>query len=334
MTASFQELLQRFFVKWLIDYRNASPCTIAAYSDSFRLLIGWFANKEGVCPDKITFDDIKAVAIMRFANYLESERSNSAKTINCRIAAIKSFAEFISYEEPALAAWAHGIKGLPLKKTKKPLLDFLSAEEVSLIMASCNTATSVGRRDQLIIRLLFNSGARISEVITLRVASLEFQQGKCYATFNGKGRKARRIPLWRETAEALSTYIEEHSLSIQDWLFPGRNVDHLTRSGARSLIERHTGVAKSTYPEILNKVITPHVFRHSTAMALLESGVNLSTIAIWLGHESITTTHKYMVASMELKQKALSTVCGPSAKAEEKYQADTSIIEFLKLIAR
>lgn len=334
MDSKFHILLQHFFTIWLLSYRNVSQCTIASYRDAFRLYICWLAKEKDIPPDKINFSEITPQLLMEFAEYLEIVRHNSGKTVNCRINAFRSFAEFVLYEEPSLMAWAQSIKHMPCKKEKKPILDYLTSEEVGFMVRECSQHSPTGRRDGLLIRLLFNSGARISEIITLRFPDVEFNQERCCVILHGKGRKARKIPLWSETATALQDYIQDNDLSCNDWLFPGRNVAHLTRSGARSIIDKHAREATCSHPELEGKAITPHVFRHSAAMALLEAGVDLSTIAIWLGHESITTTHKYMVASLRLKEEALAQVNHAENAVSHRYHAEPSVLEFLKGIAR
>lgn len=334
MDVSFHTLLQRFFTTWLLNYRNVSQCTVASYSDAFRIYIGWLSVEKGTAPDNICFDDITPSLLMEFVEHLGAVRKNSDKTINCRINAFKSFAEFILYEEPSLIGWAQGIKHMPCKKTKRPLLDYLTVEEVEFIIQECDLGSPIGRRDALLIQLLFNSGARISELITLHLSDIEFSQGRCCVNLHGKGRKTRKIPLWNDTAKEIKSYIYDNDLKYDDWLFPGRNVEHLTRSGARTIINRHTQAAARNHSSLIGKMVTPHTFRHSTAMALLESGVDLSTIAIWLGHESITTTHKYMIASIELKEKALAKVLHTCSTVPQRYHAEPPVLEFLRRIAR
>lgn len=329
----FADLLQRFFSEWLVSLRNVSNCTVASYSDAFRLLVRWLDQERSIKPGSIGFGDIEATSIMAFALWLEERRRNSAKTVNCRINAMKSFAEFVSYEEPSLIKWAQSVRSLPLKRTKKPLLDYLTSVEVSWIVDECDMSSRAGIRDAVIIRTLFNTGARVSELAGLRVSSLDFGDGRQSIELFGKGRKMRRVPVWHETADALSAYIEDEGLAADGWLFPGRNVEHITRSGVRSAIDRHVAKARAKHPSLQNRAITAHTFRHSTAMAMLESGVNLSTIAIWLGHESIETTHKYMVASMALKEAALNKMSPPDSP-QNRYRADPTLIEFLKTIAK
>ena len=331
--ADFQKLLQSFFDEWLVGMRNVSQHTVSSYADAFRMLILWLHETRGTSPGDIGFADLGAEELPRFVSWLEEARGNSAKTVNCRLAAIKSFAEFVSFREPSLSAWARDVRALPQRKARVPALDYLTGDEVAHIVATCDLSSANGVRYDLILRMLYNTGARVSELAALRVRDVTASHGRWRVTLFGKGRKERTVPLWGETGEAFEAYVSTHALPSEGFLFPGRGTDHITRSGIRTIVERHCALAATGHPELAGRKVTPHTFRHSAAMSLLESGVNLSTIAIWLGHESIETTHKYMVASVELKEKALGKVTSPPGAAGGRYHADADLLEFLKALS-
>lgn len=331
--ADFQRLLQSFFNEWLVGTRNVSQHTVSSYADAFRMVILWLHEARGTSPGDIGFEDLGAEELPGFISWLEEARGNSAKTVNCRVAAIKSFAEFVSFREPSLSAWARDVRALPQRKAKVPALDYLTGDEVAHVVATCDLSTANGARDDLILRMLYNTGARVSELAALRVRDVTASHGKWRVTLFGKGRKERTVPLWGETGEAFEAYVSARALPNEGFLFPGRGADHITRSGIRTIVERHCALAAAEHPELAGRRVTPHTFRHSAAMSLLESGVNLSTIAIWLGHESIETTHKYMVASMGLKERALGKVTSPSGAAGGRYRADAGLLEFLKALS-
>lgn len=330
-----QALLESWFLRWLMGHRNLSSCTVSSYRDSFRLLLCWLRSHRGIRPDEVTFDDIGRETIVAFLDDLRDERGCSPKTINCRLGAIKSFADYVASECPERTCWVKEISSIKQRREAKPVLDYLTPNEVRMLVESCDETSLEGRRDAMTIMLLFNSGFRVTELIELKASSFDFPgSGSCRATVIGKGRKERTVPLWPETAGSIESYMREASISGDSYLLPGRNVDHLTRSGARTRLDAICSRAISSNPQLKRKRITPHVLRHSTAMAMLAAGIDLSTIAIWLGHESIQTTHMYMIADMEMKERALEQASCKNPFGEPRhsvlYEPDESILAFLE----
>lgn len=223
------------------------------------------------------------------------------------------------------------IKAIPFRKTEKKEVCYLSREEIDVLLQACDVVTVVGRRDYLMILLLYNSGMRISEMLSLRGRDAQvIGNSQGYLRIMGKGRKERTVPLWQNTIKSLTAFMEEHDIQDQDFLLSGRNVPHLTRSGARYRMDCIVKKATELHPQLANKTITPHVFRHSTAMSLLQAGIDISTIAIWLGHERIETTHQYMVADLKLKEKALEKLHHPESEhAGQRYRATGDLLHFL-----
>lgn len=327
----FQGILQSFFLKWMISQKKVSPSTIQAYKDTFRILLKYIHEEHGIKASSINMETISADTIIGFLNYLEKSRGNSLKTVNNRLAAIKSFMEYVSYESPEYLGTVRKVKAIPFRRVEKKEVCYLTKVEIDSLLNACDTKSSEGRRDHLMLLLLYNSGMRVSEMISIQGKDTHFSDNrKCYLRIMGKGRKERVVPLWQTTTKCLSDFIHENDIQANDYLLSGRNVKHLTRSGVRYRIERIVKKAVPSCPSLKNKTVTPHVFRHSTAMSLLQSGIDISTIALWLGHESIETTHKYMVADIKLKEHALSKLHEPeSNKTDNRYHATKNILQFL-----
>jgi len=332
--ATFQEMLESWFLSWLMGHRGLSPQTVASYRDAFKLLIGWLREERGVSPEDVGFGDVDRDTVVSFLDWLRDERGCTAKTVNCRLVAIKSFAGYVACECPERSAWAKSISSVKRRKESRPALDFLTPEEVGMVADACDASTFEGRRDSMMVMLMFNTGFRVTEVVELRASSFEFGEGSCRVTTVGKGRKERSVPLWAETSDAVARYMGEAGIEGDGYLFPGRNVGHLTRSGARSRLDGAFSRAAKANPALGRKRCTPHTLRHSTAMAMLAAGIDLSTIAIWLGHESVSTTHKYMVADMEMKERALSRAASRNpfgdAPMPKRYVPEPGLLAFLE----
>lgn len=327
----FQRLLQNFFLEWMMNQKKVSPSTIQSYKDTFRILLKYTRDEMGVKTDSINMQTLNADAIVGFLNYLVNDRKNKLKTVNNRLAAIKSFMEYVSYECPEHLEVIRKVKAIPFRKVEKKEVSYLTKEEMESLLNVCDNESPEGRRDYLMLLLLYNSGMRVSEMISIQGRDIFFSDnGKCHLRIMGKGRKERTVPLWEMTTQSLADYMHENEIQDNDYLLTGRNVKHLTRSGVRYRIDCLVRKTYDICPSLKNKAITPHVFRHSTAMSLLHSGVDISTIAIWLGHESIETTHKYMVADLKLKENALNKLHEPeSIETTFRYQANDDILQFL-----
>ena len=327
----FQRLLQNFFLEWMMNQKKVSPSIVQAYKDTFRILLIYMRDEMGIKADSININTINANTIVEFLNYLVNVRKNKLITVNNRLAAIKSFMEYVSYECPEHLEVIRKVKSIPFRKVEKKEVSYLTKEEMDSLLNTCDSESSQGRSDYLMVLLLYNSGMRVSEMISTQGRDIFFSaNGKCHLRIMGKGRKERTVPLWETTSKSLANYMHENEIHDNDYLLSGKNVKHLTRSGVRYRIDRLVSKAYDTCPSLKNKSVTPHVFRHSTAMSLLQSGVDISTIAIWLGHESIETTHKYMVADLKLKENALNKLHEPkSVERTVRYQAADEILNFL-----
>lgn len=333
MNKTFQNLLQKFFLKRMMTQKQASPETIKSYRDTFRIYIEYVSIVHKCPPHKIELEHMEAEYIIGFLEYLSNERGNQTKTINNRLAAIHSFLHFLSFEKPEYSASIQRSLMIPYQKAEKRQVDFLTKEEVDALLDACSMKEALGRRDRLMVLILYNTGVRVSELLSLRCRDIRFDVSGTagYIHVTGKGRKERRIPLWKVTASYIKKYIEEHDLKLEEKLFINHTGDDLTRSGVRYRINCLTEKAAETFVGLRDKRISPHTFRHSTALHLLQSGVDISTIAIWLGHESISTTHKYMEADIDMKQKTLEKLTEPSIKGY-RYKPSKDILAFLALL--
>lgn len=326
---SFQSLLQCFFLDRLIKQKNVSAFTVSSYRDTFRIFLKFMKEKKQCNPSKVTIEMVSAENVIDFLNYIESTRNNSVNTRNNRLAAIHSFMFYVSFQAPEYLGIVQRVMMIPFKKTETKMVDYLVKEEVDSILEVCDLTCWLGRRDRLMISILYNTGVRVSELVSIKIKDIILNKnGTGLIHVLGKGRKERTIPLWKSTQAYLANYMIETRYSNEDYLFKSKQGENLTRTGVAYRIECLVKKAAHHCPSLLKKRVTPHVFRHTTAMHLLEAGVDISTIAIWLGHESIETTHKYMVADIRLKEKALAKVNEPVG-SEFRYKPSEDILNFL-----
>lgn len=326
-TDDFGELVRGFFLEWLPG-RRASENTVSSYRDSFRILVEWASDHLGVEPAGISMDHLSAPNVLEFMSWLESERSNRPSTVNNRLAAIKSFCKYASWRAPQRLAQLKGIAEIPARRVDVPAIEFLTPAEAEWVVAAC----APGSERQLMIQLLYNTGARISEVLGIRGRDVSpLESGRLRVRLNGKGRKQRELPLWADTSALLSDHIARNAIGGDGHVFPGSDRGHLTRSGARDRVKAAVTAAAASHPELQGRAITPHTFRHSAAMAMLASGIDIATVAIWLGHESVETTHKYVVSDMSLKEAALDKVRrGWEAEGGGRYVPSDDVLAFLR----
>mgnify|MGYP004626525137 FL=1 len=266
-----------------------------------------------------------------FCDYLVEKRACSPSTVNNRLAALRSFLKFVSERNPEYGDTVRGSLMVPFQKYARTVMCFIIQEEFDAYSSQCNTSSPIGARDKIMLLILYNTGVRVSELLAIRYSDIKDldSPGKTSVKIHGKGRKERTVPLWKTTAQYIQKYASSFGVSGDDWLFINRNGTNLTRSGVTSRIDKLTQLSSVAAPSLREKNITPHSFRHLVDMNLLQVGVDISTIAIWLGHSSIETTRKYMAADLELKRKAMEKV-GDAGSASYRYKPSHDILAFLE----
>lgn len=315
----FARLVRDFFCDRLVNQQNVSPHTVAAYRDTFRLLLT-FVQQRGKPPERLTLDDIDAPIVLEFLNDLETRRGNSVRTRNARLTAIRAFVTYASSRDPTALPLAQRVRGIPCKRFDRPLLGHMTRIEMEAVLNAPDPSDWSGRRDRALFTLMYNTGTRVSEVIGLRRGDLAVGP-TASVRIRGKGRKDRCVPLWKATTKLLVGWLAEIGVDEQTPLFPNRHGLALSRSGVEERLERAVFMASERCPSLRGKNVSPHTFRHTTAMHLLQAGVDITVIALWLGHESPETTHQYVEADVEMKRKVLERLDEPPVQKERQPKA-------------
>lgn len=322
-------LLQQFFVDYLMQQRNASSRTIAAYRDSFQLLLAFAERQLGKNPDALALEDVNVPLILAFLSHLERDRHNTIRSRNARFAAIRSFMHYVSRKAPTGLCLAQEVLAIPMKRFDRPLIGFLSREQIEGLLAAPDQETWSGQRDRVMFATLYNTGARVSELIGMRLADLSLAPPTATLRIRGKGRKERCIPLWHSTAMQIRRWLKICPRAPEEPLFPNRAGREMTRTGVSERLKLAANIAVRRCPELGKIRISPHVIRHSTAMHLLQSGVDITVIALWLGHENPATTHSYVEADLAMKERALKAIQAPQS-TPLRYRATDPLLQFLK----
>ena len=323
--------VRRFLGDYLPQQRAFSTHTIRSYRDSLKLLLQFSAGKKRRVAD-LTVGDLMPEQIIAFLDSLEQRRGNDAATRNVRLSAIHSFFDYLGAGWPEHLDQARRVLAITFKRTDHRTIDYLEAEELRTLLAQIDRRTVWGRRDYVLLALMFNTGARVQEVVALQTTDLRLTSPPSVKFF-GKGRRERICPLWPETARLLQQHIADTGLDTQSdqTLFRNHRGDPLTRFGARLILQRHVTRAVVVLPALKHKRIHPHSLRHSTAVHLLKSGVDLSTIAHWLGHTSINTTHKYVTIDLAAKRAAIAKA-EPVTKSKRlpRWRTDNDLLTWLE----
>ena len=319
-----QEVPIRFLDEHLRQQRQVSPHTVLAYRDTFRLLLRFLKRAYHVRPVTLELSGLNPERVLAFLAHLEQQRANSVRSRNARLAAIRSFAHYAEDTlGPDLPGSTRRLLAIPIKRHTRPILGFLTRPEIQAVLAATGESWT-GRRDYLLFLLLYNTGARISEILALRVRDV-LRTDAQYLELRGKGRKQRPVPLWRHTQTCLRRWIKENQGQPESPLLPNRFGQPLTRSGAAWQLQQILQRAAVKMPSLGQRRISPHTFRHSTAMHLLQGGVTPEIIALWLGHESPNTTHLYIEADLEMKRQSLEVLVPPKSKRGAKPDDDPLI---------
>lgn len=324
---SLAVLLQPFFTERLMRQRQASPSTIAAYRDAFRLLLRYMQQRFKKPPSAVMLADLDAPIIGAFLDHLERDRKNGPRSRNARLAAIHSFFRYVAVLEPAHSALIQRVLAIPTKRYDRALVGFLTAPQIYALLAAPDSASKMGRRDHALILLAVQTGLRASELVGLRCQDVVLETGP-HVRCHGKGRKERCTPLTRQTVRVLRRWLRERQAAPTDPLFPSARGGRLGRDGLEHLLAKHVATASLRCPTLKRKRVTAHVLRHSTAVQLLQAGVDRSVIALWLGHESVETTQMYLDADLAIKEKALAKTA-PLRVRTKRYRPDDQLLSFL-----
>ena len=327
-------MLHSFFVDYLPRQRALSPHTLCSYRDSIKLLLQFFVESNGDIT-KLTVEQLTVAHVTAFLQHLETARHNCTGTRNVRLSAIHSFFRYLGGECPELLAQAQRILSVPFKRTSTREIQHLDLDEILAVLGAVDPRTSSSRRDLALLSLMFNTGARVSEIVALQTDDLQMASAPSIV-LHGKGRKERICPLWPETVHLLEKMLEERGVKPSESaaLFLNHRGLDLTRFGVRLIFRKYVRKAAKSNPTLKNKRLHPHSARHSTAVHLLRSGVDLSTIAHWLGHASVNTTNKYLSVDLEAKReattKAKPQIIGGLHSA--KWRRDTDLIAWLETL--
>lgn len=322
--------LEAFFTQRLVAQRRSSPHTIAAYRDTFRLLLGFVHQATGTPPAKLELEVLDAPLVGAFLDHIETDRGVAITTRNARLAAVHSFFRFAALRHPEHAGLIQRVLAIPAKRADRRSISYLTRTEIDALLAAPDRGTRLGRRDHALLMLTVQTGLRVSELCGLRRGDVTLGTGAT-ASCTGKGRKQRSTPLTSAAAAVVGSWLKEMTGSPADPLFPGPRGRPLSRDAIRRLIERHVAGAVSSCPSLATKRVTPHVLRHSCAMQLLDVGVDVAVIALWLGHESIRTTDIYQHADLAMKERALARLA-PSQASARRYRPPDALLAFLEAL--
>jgi site-specific recombinase XerD len=324
---SLAPILQGFFTEDLAQ-RRASTHTVAAYRNTFRLLLHHAQHELGKAPSALAVTDIDAAFVGGFLNHLEAERGNSVTTRNARLAAIHSLFRYAALRCPEHTLLIQRVLAIPTARHITTDVCYLTHAETDALLAAPDRTSLLGRRDHLILLVAAQTGLRVSELTALTCADAELGAGP-HLRCTGKGRKQRCTPLTKSTARLLRQWITERRAAPSDPLFPARLGGHLSRDAIADLLAKYLPIAAADCPTLASKNITPHTLRHTAAMDLLTAGVDTSTIALWLGHASTKATDIYLHADMALKEKALARTA-PRTQDAKRYRPTDSLLAFLE----
>ncbi len=320
--------LQAFFTDRLVGQRGASPNTIAGYRDTFRLLIGFAAERTRIQPSHLDIGDVDAPLVAGFLDHLEADRHNSVRTRNNRLAAIHSLFSYAALRHPEHAASIQRVLAIPAKRFERNLVTYLTDPEVDALLSACDQTTWTGRRDHAMVVLAIQTGLRISELARLTLADIVLGPGAHVHTV-GKGRKERRTPLVPLTVAVLGAWLAERDGTPAEPLFPTSTGRQLSRDAIEHRVGLYVTKARQCCPSIQSKHVTTHTLRHTAAMRLLVSGNDVTVIALWLGHEQVSTTSVYLHADMTQKERAIARVNPPNTKPG-RYRAPDALLAFLE----
>jgi integrase/recombinase XerD len=327
-TIALPTLLETFFTDRLLHQKQASSHTIASYRDTFSVLLRFTQKRLGKTPSALTLDDLDAPVISAFLDDLEHERGTSARSRNVRLAAIQSFFHYVALRAPSHSGLIQRVLAIPRKRYDRTPIAFLPGAEIDALLAAPDQHTWAGRRDRTLLLVAVQTGLRVSELSGLCWQDLTLDTG-AHVRCQGKGRKERCTPLRKDAITALRAWQREQQSRAEEPVFPSIRGGPLGRDGVAYLLAKHVATAQRHCPSLHGKRVSPHVLRHSAAMALLHSGVDAAVIALWLGHETMDTIQMSLHASLARKQQALEKTT-PVNGRPGRYQPDDALLAFLK----
>ena len=328
--ASFAALVQQFFTEYLVAQRAVSPRTVACYRDALMLFLDFASRKLDKVPTAMRIADVQPDLILSFLDHLEHDRHNAVRSRNLRLTALRAFLKFAARRDVTSLHDVERALAVPMKRFERPMLGFLTRAEMVEVLGQPGQNWS-SQRDHLLLAMLYNTGARVSEIIGVRVIDVVLEGSAC-VHLHGKGRKLRSIPLWKVTILEIRAWLRLNpTLRGEAALIPNRDGQAMSRSNVAQRLALAVGRAAVKQPSLLKKRVSPHTLRHTSAMHLLQSGVPFNVIALWLGHESTTTTHRYVEADLAMKEKALARLEAPDTKPG-RYKAPDSLMRFLQTL--
>jgi len=329
MLANF---IKRFFSHYLPVQKGLAANTLMAYRDAIKLLLGYASDTLKKNAEDLQVEDLDESLVLDFLDHVEKKRDCSPRTRNARLAAIRALFSFIAREEPSLLLQSQTIRTIPLKRTPHKTIDYLDEKEMQALLNTVDLTSRMGVRDKALLLLLYNTGARVSEIVELKMADLRLD-GTAQVKLLGKGQKYRSCPLWPETIEALHDYLQRRTPKdpTAQQLFLNANGSSITRFGVRYIISQYASAAKNQCPSMAAKTVNPHTIRHTTAMHLLRAGNDLNMISYWLGHAHINTTHIYVEIDMEMKRRMLQKAGPPAVKKPLPWQKP-DVLQWLKAL--
>ena len=326
----FAQLLHTFFHDWLMTQRGTSRHTVLAYRDAWRLFLRFVAARVQRPVAHLALDHLTAAEVLAFLEYLEHERQVTIATRNCRLAALRSFFAFVADREPLAMAQCAAVLRIPTKRSPRRAVCYLDVDEVTAILAQPDGSTLEGQRDRALLALLYNTGARIQEALDLCPSAIRFEI-PAHVRLMGKGQKERLCPLWPETADLLVALLRRQPRLPHEPLFVNRYGQPLGAAGVRYKLQRYVQRATEHVPSLAIKRVTPHVFRHTTAVHLVAAGVDVTVIRSWMGHAHLDTTNRYAQASLETKREALEKITPEvHAAPPPRWKQDDKVLAWLE----
>jgi len=334
MTPSLANFIKRFFSHYLPVQKGLALNTVVAYRDAIKLLLGYASDTLKKNVEELGVEDLDEPLVLDFLDHVEKTRGCSPRTRNARLAAIRALFGFIARQEPSLLSHSQTIHTIPLKRTEYKTVAYLEEKEMQALLNAVDLTSRTGLRDKALLLLLYNTGARVSEIVELKVADLRLD-GSAQVQLLGKGQKYRNCPLWPETVEALHDYLQQRAPKdpAAQQLFLNTNGSPITRFGVRHILGQYATAAKSQCPSIAAKAVNPHTIRHTTAMHLLRAGNDINMISYWLGHANINTTHIYVEIDMEMKRRMLQKVGAPAVNKPLPWQKP-NVLQWLKALPK